>query len=144
MGVLKIKRIDDERAGEFEPVPDPEAGAVEVGQQELVSVGVEGVRVLDASHQVLELGTDEGVARICCVHVQPHLSEEENSDPSVSSLLESLVLFISKPYAWVFLANRPYLLEIVEGTAGGGAQRRGDEEGYVSLGGVGFYRLKSD
>ena len=67
--VLEVKWIDDECTGQLEPVANPEAGTIEVCQQEFVRVGVEGIRVLDASHQVLQFRANERVACVSCVHV---------------------------------------------------------------------------
>jgi hypothetical protein len=71
--VLEIQRVHDERAGELESIADPQTGTVEISQQEFVGVGVEGVGMLDAGHQVLQFWADESVASISGVHVKPNL-----------------------------------------------------------------------
>ena len=52
-------------------VAEPDAGAVEGGQQPLVRVGVEAVGQLDAPEVVALLRQDRGHAGMCAVHMQP-------------------------------------------------------------------------
>lgn len=73
MRVFEIQRIHDERAGELESIADPQAGAIKIRQQELIGVGIEGVGVFDAGHQIFQFWADEGVAGVCGVHVKPDL-----------------------------------------------------------------------
>lgn len=69
VSVLEVKRIDDERTGQLEPIANPKARTIEVRQQKFVRVGVERIRVLDASHQVLQFRANKRVACVSCVHV---------------------------------------------------------------------------
>jgi len=65
MGVatdLQIQRVHDQSRGQPDPVSDPQCRTVEVYQQPLVRIRVEGVRIFYTVEQWLEFRTDEGVA----------------------------------------------------------------------------------
>jgi nitrogen fixation protein len=49
--VLQIERIDDHGLSQFEPVTDPEEGAIEVHEHPLVGIHVEGGGELQTRHQ---------------------------------------------------------------------------------------------
>lgn len=74
--MLEIQRVDDESAGQLESIAHPETGTVEIRQQELVRIGIEGIGVFDAGHQVLQLRTDERVPGVSGIHVKPDLGEK--------------------------------------------------------------------
>lgn len=74
--MLEIQRVHDECAGELKSVADPQTGAIKICQQEFVGIGVEGVGVLDAGHQVLQFRTDESVAGVSSIHVKPDLRKK--------------------------------------------------------------------
>lgn len=76
MCVLQIQRVHDERTGELKSIANPQTGTIEIRQQEFVGVGVEGVGVLDADHQVLQFWTDESVPGVSSVHVKPDLRKK--------------------------------------------------------------------
>ena len=68
---LEVEGIDVESVDQLVLVLHPHGGAVEVDEQPLVHVEVEGVGELDAVEDGPVLRADEGAARVARVHVQP-------------------------------------------------------------------------
>ena len=68
---LEVERIDVESVDQLVLVLHPHGGAVEIDEQPLVHVEVEGVGELDAVEDGPVLRADEGAARVARVHVQP-------------------------------------------------------------------------
>ncbi|CAD5169328.1 unnamed protein product, partial [Musa acuminata subsp. malaccensis] len=69
--VLEVLRVSPQRLGQPRPVPEPQAGAVEAGEQPLVGADAEGVRSLHPVEEAPELGADARAARVRRVHVHP-------------------------------------------------------------------------
>ena len=68
---LEVEGIDVESVDQLVLVLHPHGGAVEVDEQPLVHVEVEGVGELDAVEDGPVLRADEGAARVRRVYVQP-------------------------------------------------------------------------
>lgn len=158
MCVFEVQRIHDESASKLKSVADPEAGAIEIRQQEFVRVGIKGVGVFDAGHQIFQFRADECVSGVCSVHVKPDLrrraslsiahcirikrkkiklSVDNKTLPSVFAL--TLITLHTHPR--IFLANRTDLLEIIERATGSCAECRWDEERHVAFGYIVLDRL---
>lgn len=58
---LQVQRVHDESRGESYPVSDPQCRTVEVHQQPLVRIRVEGVSILYTAQQRLQFRADESV-----------------------------------------------------------------------------------
>ena len=67
----EVGRGEGEGGLEGVSVAEPDAGAVEGGEQPFVGVGVEAVGQLDAPEVVALLRQDRGHAGMCAVHMQP-------------------------------------------------------------------------
>lgn len=105
--MLEIERVHHQRRRQSNTIPDPEGGNVEISQQPLIRVRVERICILDAFEQWLQLGTDERIARIRCVDVQPD--------------------------TWEPLKRLANLLECVKRTTASGPESGGDEERHQAL-----------